>query len=86
MRLAFDPVKDEINREKHGCSLALAREFEWETATIWQDVRFDYGEDRFVGLGYISARIYVVIFFDRTRERRIISLRKANARERKIYA
>jgi len=57
-----------------------------ETAAIWPDTRFDYGEARMNALGYIRARLYAVTFVDRASIRRIINLRKANKREEKRYA
>ena len=86
MALSFDPAKDEVNRAKHGVSLAEAEMFEWETAVVFPDERTDYGEARVAAIGYIGQRLYVVIFTDRGEERRIISLRKANAREIRRYA
>ena len=52
----------------------------------WPDQRHEYGEYREIGLGYIGDRLFTVVFVDRGEERRIISLRKANRREEKIYA
>ena len=39
MRIDFDPAKDASNREKHGLSLALARELDWHAAMVWVDDR-----------------------------------------------
>ena len=86
MKITFDPVKDESNFAKHGVSLALAAEFEWDTAVTWPDTRKDYGEARVAGLGYVGLRIYAMVFVDRPHERRIISLRKANRSEVERYA
>lgn len=86
MEIDFDPGKDAINRARHGVSLALAAEMEWETALIWSDWRMDYGEDRQVGVGYIGMRLFVVVFVDRSGARRIISLRKATRTEIDRYA
>ena len=86
MALSFDPAKDEVNRAKHGVSLAEAELFEWESAVVFPDERLDYGEERAAAIGYIGQRLYVVVFTDRVEERRIISLRKANAREIRRYA
>jgi uncharacterized DUF497 family protein len=41
MNLSFDPVKQAKNLSKHGVSLGLAEEFEWDTALIWTDARED---------------------------------------------
>jgi len=86
MRIEYDPGKDAINRRKHGMSLALANRFEWDSAKIEEDQRFDYGERRFKATGYIGLRLYVMIFCPRDTLTRIISLRKANKREEKTYA
>lgn len=85
MNITFDPVKDHANQEKHGISLAEAEWIEWETALEQQDNRMDYNEDRYIGLGFIGNRLYCVVYVDREEERRVISLRKANAREVKHY-
>ena len=46
-----------------------------------QDLRWNYGEERFRVLADIEGRTYVVIFTKRDSLIRIISARKANARE-----
>ena len=50
MRVEFDPAKDAANQAKHGVSLALAVELDWEAALVWFDARFDYEELRVIGL------------------------------------
>lgn len=49
------------------------------------DDRFNYGETRIRCLGEIEGRVYVVVYTWRGVNRRIISARKANARERRTY-
>jgi uncharacterized DUF497 family protein len=61
-------------------------DFDWETANIWQDKRSAYPEPRFVALGLIETRLHVMVFCYRGKKIRIISLRKANAREEQKYA
>ena len=86
MRCTFDPTKDQANQSKHGVSLALAENFEWDSAVVWPDDRRDYSEPRQCALGYIADRLVNLVFVDRAGKRRIISLRKANKREERIYA
>lgn len=81
MDITFDPNKNHANLLKHGVALAEAAQIEWETALEWLDDRNDYGEDRYIALGAIGNRLYCVVFVEREGNRRIISLRKANARE-----
>ena len=42
MRVEFDPSKDELNLARHGVSLALARQLDWDVALVWVDERFAY--------------------------------------------
>ncbi len=86
MMMTFDAVKDALNLAKHGVSLALAVEIEWETLWARPDWRRVYGEIRMIGYAYIGKRLFCVIYTDRPEGRRIISLRKANKREINRYA
>ena len=85
MRIEFDPVKDAANQAKHGVSLALAGELDWEAAMVWIDDRFAYPELRMIALAPKTEILYYVAFIDRGEARRIISLRRANRREVKHY-
>jgi len=78
--------KDLLNQEKHGVSLSLANQLEWDWALATIDERKDYGETRIIGFAPIADRVYCVVFVDRGDQRRVISLRKANQREVKRYA
>ncbi len=85
MQIDFDPGKDATNFEKHGLSLAMAAQLDWEHALVWVDDRHDYGELRMIALAPDTGVLYYVAFVDRGDLRRIISLRKANRREVKHY-
>jgi uncharacterized DUF497 family protein len=37
MQIEFDPAKDASYQAKHGVSLALAEELDWEAALVWVD-------------------------------------------------
>jgi len=54
-----------------------------------RDERVDYGEDRWIALGCIGGRLHFLVYTLRGEgpgeSIRIISLRKANARERRVY-
>jgi uncharacterized DUF497 family protein len=50
MRIEFDPAKDATNRAKHGVSLAMAGDLDWEAALVWVDERFEYRETRMIAL------------------------------------
>jgi len=85
VRVEFDPAKDVANQAKHGVSLALAEELDWEAALVWLDVRFEYEELRMIALAPKTEILYYVAFVDRGKARRIISLRRANRREVNHY-
>ncbi len=85
MEIEFDPDKDVSNQAKHGVSLALAAELEWDAALVWEDTRYEYGELRMIALAPEINVLYYVAFVDRGEVRRIISLRRANRREVKYY-
>jgi uncharacterized DUF497 family protein len=50
-----------------------------------EDDRADYGEVRWIAVGRLGRTMVVVVWTPRGDTRRIISMRKCNARERKRY-
>lgn len=86
MRIEFDPAKDAANVAKHGLSLRLAVDLDWDTSTVRVDARFEYGETRLIALAGHEQTLYYVVFVDRGDTKRIISLRRANRREVKQHA
>ena len=54
------------------------------TLTV-QDDRRDYGEDRFITIGFLDGAMVVLVWTSRGAAYRIISMRKANERERALY-
>ena len=54
------------------------------TLTV-EDDRQDYGEDRFITIGILDATMVVLVWTPRDGAHRIISMRKANERERTFY-
>jgi uncharacterized DUF497 family protein len=83
--ISFDPAKNARNIEVHGISLARAEDFAWHGATNIEDVRRDYGEKRFKAVGLIGSRLHVLIYTPREGRAHVISLRKANKRERRDH-
>lgn len=85
MDIVYDEAKNQANIAKHGVSLAVAYEFDWGNALHIVDDRFAYGETRYMAVGYVGKRMHMMIYTRREDAFRIISLRKANTRERKKY-
>ena len=86
MIIDYDPTKSQTNKDKHGIALEEAVLIEWETLLSIPDNRVDYGEPRQIGYAIMYNRLYCIVFTDRGDTRRVISLRKANSREVKLYA
>ena len=85
MKIAFDPAKDAINREKHGLSLAEAAEFDFEGAVVLVDERLDYGETRYRAFARIGDEGYCLAFALSRETVRAISYRRAHDKELRRY-
>jgi uncharacterized DUF497 family protein len=85
MPFEWDDAKRESNLAKHRVDFVGAvRIFEGAVLET-VDTRTDYREARINCLGEIEGRVYAVVYTWRRDNRRIISARKANARETRTY-
>ena len=65
--------------------LSRIRHFSTAVDTV-EDDRRSYGEERFITIGFLDGTtMVVVIWTPRSGAYRIISMRKANERERRLY-
>ena len=86
MRFEWDDRKSDENRIKRGFAFDdVKMVFLDHKRVTFLDVRRDYGEDRWTTLGQIDGRLFALTFTMRGEIIRIISARKANKRERKLY-
>lgn len=85
MDIEFDPAKRLATLASRGLDMADAAEIFTDAILTVADTRLDYGEDRFMTVGYLDGRMVVVVWTMRGTSRRIISLRKANEREQDAY-
>ena len=85
MECEWDPAKNRINFWKHGLDFEDAELVFAGPCVTLEDRRFDYGEERLITLGALNGRTVVITHVQRSESTRIISMRKANQRERKIY-
>jgi uncharacterized DUF497 family protein len=81
----WDEQKRAANLRKHGVDFSLAEQFDFASAATMLDNRKDYGERRYRAFGPVAGRMYVIVFTRRGDQVRIISARKANAREIRRY-
>ena len=85
MQYEWDENKRIANFNRHKVDFTKAIDFEWETAVETIDDRSNYGEERWVTIGFIQKKLHVMVYTIRGNKIRIISLRKANRRESKYY-
>jgi uncharacterized DUF497 family protein len=85
MEIEFDPAKSERNQRERGLSFDRVLLADWSLAWVGRDERQDYGETRLMAYVPIAGKLHAVVYVDRGTRRRIISLRKANPRERIRY-
>lgn len=86
MKLICDPVKNQKNIEIRGLPLLVAEAMFNDAMLVVEDTRKNYPERRFIGYNTIDGRLMVVVFcYTADDIIRIISLRKANAREQKKF-
>lgn len=85
MEITFDPAKSARNIDLRGLSFEEVAAFDFQSAVFSVDNRRDYGEIRHRALGLIGGRVHVLLFTETEKGIRVISFRKANAREVRQY-
>jgi uncharacterized DUF497 family protein len=89
VRYGWDEAKRQANIEAHGVDFAAVHRFEWDFAVVTIDDREDYGELRQQAVSFIGVVPHVLIFSERRDVAGsltwVISLRKANKKERRDY-
>ena len=82
----WDEDKRQATLLLRGIDFAMVRDFDLTNAQIDPDLRRDYGEVRLKATGMIDGRLFILIFTPRGETLRLISLRKANEREKRAWA
>ncbi len=85
LELEWDEDKRRANVQKHGLDFADARHLDWDNATYIEDNRLPYPEPRYWAFALWKRRLHLVAFCRRGAKVRIISFRKANAKEVRRY-
>jgi uncharacterized protein len=87
MRYSYDPEKKASNLKKHGLDFDDARSVIESAQTVtFEDRRFDYGETRYLTLGLLCDAVVIIATAETDKTIRIISMRKADKHEQKIYS
>jgi uncharacterized DUF497 family protein len=86
VRFEWDETKNRANIRKHGIDFVDAVDvFNHPVLTLLDD-REDYGEERWIALGWMKALVGVVVYVERHGDViRIISARKATRNEARRY-
>jgi uncharacterized DUF497 family protein len=85
VRITFDQAKRALTLEKRGLDFALAGLVFGDRHMTRIDDRRDYGEPRFISIGRLASDVVVLVWTPRGGARRIISMRKANGREKAFF-
>ena len=86
MRVEFDEAKRAATIKVRGLDMARAADVLGGVTLTVKDNRKDYGEVRFITIGFLEETMVVLVWTPRGDASRIISMRKANERERRLYA
>ena len=85
MEISYDAEKRDRTLRERGLDFEDAvHVFAGTTLTV-EDDREDYGERRYQTMGLLNDRLVMLVWTPRGKARHIISMRKANERERKRY-
>jgi len=85
MGITYDPEKRTLILESRDLDFDDAVQIFAGTALTVEDDRKDYGETRYLTLGMLGERLVAVVWTPRREGRHIITMWKANERERKRY-
>ena len=85
MDLTYDPEKRAKTLAERDLDFEDAVHVFAGTTVEFIDDRHDYGELRWITLGRLEGRLVVVVWTRRGDARHIISMRKANDREKEKY-
>lgn len=83
MIIEWDPSKSDACYERRGFGFTKIYAFDFGTAVVTEDDRYDYGEVRYRAFNYIDAELFSVVFTVRDNAIRVISLRRAHEKEAK---
>ncbi len=86
MAITFDPAKNERNIAERGLSFERVADMKWDTALLAEDTRREYGETRIRVFALLEGRLHIAVVSPRgDDDLRVISFRKANRKEEKLY-
>ena len=85
MEFEWDEAKRRANYRKHGLDFRDVEKVFQEVTLTAEDKRQDYGDKRLISLGRLEDIVVVVVYTERSEKIRLISMRRANQKERRAY-
>jgi uncharacterized protein len=87
MNFEWDEQKNKENIRRRSLDFVDASEIFNHPMLVQLDTRYDYGEDRWIGIGVTHGRVVVIVFTEKDDGEtiRIISMRKALKHEQNRY-
>ena len=86
MKFEWNEDKNKINLIKHGIDFHYAISIFLDKDRIeWEDIRKDYGENRYITIGNVEKNLLTVVYTLRHDRYRLISARGARKDERETY-
>jgi uncharacterized DUF497 family protein len=82
MKITCDPAKRVATLAERGLDFEDAIEVFSGDTLDFPDERRDYGELRMLTVGHLRRRMVIIVWTPRGNARHVISMRKANAREK----
>ena len=85
VNFTWDEPKRLANLEKHGLDFADVAKVFAGPMVLFEDDRFDYREQRMIGVGLLDDLVVVIVHVEIDDTIRIISMRKADGNETDLY-
>jgi uncharacterized DUF497 family protein len=84
LRFEYDPVKSELNRQRHGIDFGKAQQL-WGSNYFVFPAADVAAEQRYIALGEIAGKIFLAVFTQRGEAIRIITCHRASSRWERVY-
>lgn len=85
MKVTYDATKRAVTLAQRGLDFEDAAIVFGGVCVTRRDERPLYDEDRFITVGILGDEVVVIVWTERDDSRRVISMRKADRRERQDY-
>jgi hypothetical protein len=85
MNFTWRESKRKANLRKHGLDFADAEKVFAGPMAVFEDMREDYGEQRWIGIGHLDFLVVLIVHVELDESINIISMRKADRYETNLF-